>query len=344
MALVKGRSVILGSYAGREAAALMVDGVLDDLLIAPPNRRPAPGAIFRAVADRPVKGQGGLFLRLPEGTAFLRQIRGISPGQRLLVQVTGFVEVGKAEPVTNRILFKGRFGIVTPGAEGRNVSRQIVDEAERLRLREIAERVPLPLGAGLIVRSGAEGATDDEVSDEFAQLAGLATAILADVDGEPELLLEGPGPHDLAWRDWTAETWDDAPDAFENNGVTDLVDGLLRPTVPLSGGGRMTIEPTRALVAVDVDTGADTTPAAALKTNIAAARMLPRQLRCRGLGGQVTIDFAPMPKRDRVRLEQVLAAAFRADPVETSIAGWTPLSHMELQRKRERLPLTEALR
>ncbi|MCB1331935.1 MAG: ribonuclease E/G, partial [Maritimibacter sp.] len=79
--------------------------------------------------------------------------------------------------------------------------------------------------------------------------------------------------------------------------------------------------------------------AAGLKANIALARELPRQLRCRGLGGQIVVDFAPMPKKDRPALEQVLRAALRADPVETALAGWTPLGLCELQRKRERRPL-----
>jgi len=80
-----------------------------------------------------------------------------------------------------------------------------------------------------------------------------------------------------------------------------------------------------------------------LKANIALARLLPRQLRVRGLGGQITLDLAPMPKKDRRQFEQILKAAFRADPVETSLAGWTPLGHYELQRKRERRPLQEVL-
>jgi Ribonuclease G/E len=90
---------------------------------------------------------------------------------------------------------------------------------------------------------------------------------------------------------------------------------------------------------VDVNTGSDTSPAAALKANLAAARDLPRQLLLRGFGGQITVDFAPMPKNDRRTVEGTLKAAFRADPVETSLVGWTPLGHYELQRKRERLPL-----
>ena len=95
---------------------------------------------------------------------------------------------------------------------------------------------------------------------------------------------------------------------------------------------------------LDVNTGADTSPAAGLKANIAAARDLPRQLRLRGLGGQIVVDFAPMPKRDRAAVEQQLRAAFRGEAAETSLAGWTPLGMFEIQRKRDRLPLAELLR
>jgi ribonuclease G len=105
----------------------------------------------------------------------------------------------------------------------------------------------------------------------------------------------------------------------------------------------MMIEPTRALVAVDVNTGPDTSASASLKANIAAARELPRQLRLRGHGGQVVVDFAPMPKRDRHILDQVLKAAFKMDG-EANLAGWTVLGLYELTRKRDRLPLAEILR
>ncbi len=76
---------------------------------------------------------------------------------------------------------------------------------------------------------------------------------------------------------------------------------------------------------------------------MATARDLPRILRLRGLAGQIVIDFAPMPKKDRRQLEQVLKAAFRTDPVDTILSGWTNLGNFELQRKRERLPLTKGL-
>ena len=118
-----------------------------------------------------------------------------------------------------------------------------------------------------------------------------------------------------------------------------MLDG---PLVSL-GEGTMYVEPTRALVAVDVNTGNDTSPAAALKANMAAARALPRALRLRGLAGQITVDFVSMSKAHRKQLEQTLRAAFRNDPIETSLVGWSPMGLFELQRKRERPPFPKQL-
>ena len=78
---MKGRVIALGQFDGRAAAALIVDGKLDDFLIDPDNDTvPAPGTIFRAICDRPLKGQGGMMLRLPGGSAFLRGASARRPG------------------------------------------------------------------------------------------------------------------------------------------------------------------------------------------------------------------------------------------------------------------------
>jgi len=109
----------------------------------------------------------------------------------------------------------------------------------------------------------------------------------------------------------------------------------------LQGGATAFVEPTRALVAVDVNTGGDTSLAAGLKANLALARVLPRALRIKGLGGQITLDLAPMPKKDRRVLEDALRRAFREDGAEVVLAGWTPLGCFELQKKRDRPPLSQ---
>ena len=118
-----------------------------------------------------------------------------------------------------------------------------------------------------------------------------------------------------------------------------MIEALLRPRVALAGGGHMMIEPTRALVAVDVNTGPDTSPAASLKANIAAARDLPRAAAAarpwRAGRGGLRADAQEGPRQHRTRS---LRAAFKADG-ETSLAGWTPLGLYELTRKRDRLPL-----
>jgi ribonuclease G len=347
--MTTGRIVLLDQINGRDAAALVVDGQIEDLAIDPPEDAILPGAIYRAVADRPMKGQGGIFVKLPEGgSGFLRQISGISPGQRLLVQVSGPTEPGKATPVTTRLLFKSRHAIVTPDAPGLNVSRAIRDEEARAALTALAEAAMQGADPrlGLIIRSAALEADDEEVADDIAAMRDMAIAVLADLDGGPELLLDGPGAQDTAWRDWTTPAPDmveDRPGGFEVHGVLEQIDALLAPRVALQGGGHMMIEPTRALVAVDVNTGPDTSPAAALKANIAAARDLPRQLRLRGLGGQVVVDFAPQPKKDRAILDQVIRAAFKGDGPDVTLAGWTTLGLYEFTRRRDRLPLSDLL-
>ena len=340
---MKGRQIILDHINGREAAALMVNGKLHDFLI--DGDAPRPGTIYRAVADRPVKGQGGMFLKTPDGNVFLRQVKGLSPGQSLLVQVTGYAEDGKAIPVTQKLLFKSRYAIVTPGAPGVNVSRSIRDDDLRDTLKGIAHEVLEDEAYGLILRSSC---TEDEagaIAEDVAEMQAMAMKIFADGEGDAEKLTDGDGPHVTAWREWTdpAEVVTEEG-SFDTHGVLDALEGLSSPRVPLSNGAFMYVEPTRALVAVDVNTGNDTSPAAALRANLAAAKDLPRQLRLRGLGGQITLDVAPMPKKDRRTFESALRAAFKADQIETILAGWTPLGHFELQRKRERLPLQEVLR
>lgn len=334
--------IILDRIAGREAAALIVDGRLHDFLI--DSDAPRPGTIYRAIADRPVKGQGGMFLKTPEGPAFLRQVKGLAPGQSLLVQVSGYAEPGKALPVTQKLLFKSRYAIVTPDAPGLNISRSIREDDERDRLLEVAHDALGDRSIGLILRSSCDGADADEISKDIQQMVSLAENVMVDADTEMEVLAEGDGPHEMAWREWTVPaTVESGPGGFESHGVLDSIDLLRQSKENLASGGCFYVEPTRALVAVDVNTGPDSSLAAGLKANLGCAEALPRALRLRGLGGQIVLDLAPMPKKDRVAFETALRRAFKADDVDTLLVGWTPLGHYELQRKRARAPVMDLL-
>lgn len=341
---MKGRQVVLGTLAGQEAAALMVDGILQDLIVLPNDPDLLPiGAICRGVVERLMKGQGGAFVRLPDGRrGYLRDRSGLREGKPMLVQISGNPEEGKAIPLSSRLIFRGRYALVTPKAPGVNVSRQIRDPETRAELSDLAAKA---LGAreyGLILRSAAQEAALADLRLELDDLLLLADRVMADAEGEPELLLDAPSPWAQAWTEWafpTPDAVEEGDTSFEDLGVSDAIDALLSEKIVLPAGASAFVEETRAVVAIDVNTGADTTPAAGLKANIALTRDLPRQLRLRGLGGQIVVDFAPMPKKDRAVLDQVLRAAFKGEGTETTQVGWTKMGLYEINKKRDRMAL-----
>lgn len=240
------------------------------------------------------------------------------------------------------------------------------DEAARIR-RVLAAHST----GGTILRSAAKGQPDERITRDLdlaveARLA--AEDALADVSVAFGPVADAPLPRDHAFREWgdrigrvvlapgafdeleaeeerrrshLAGRTERMPDPFDQFGVWDEIARMRAPRADLPSGGWMTVEPTLAMVTVDVNTGGGFSPGAAVTANVEAARELPRQLRLRGHGGQVAIDFAPLRKPDRRRVEDTLKSAFRRDPVETTLAGWTPLGHFELQRKRERRPIAE---
>ena len=139
----------------------------------------------------------------------------------------------------------------------------------------------MPEAAGLIVRSCAAAAPDEAVADEIRALADPATRLLADAAGAPERLPEGDGA--ARYRAARMGRRRGARGRrLRREGVDEAIRAFLAPR-SLCRRRPHDVEPTRALVAVDVNTGGDTSPAAALKADLAAARALPRELRLRGL-------------------------------------------------------------
>lgn len=133
------------------------------------------------------------------------------------------------------------------------------------------------------------------------------------------------------------------PDAIEA-----VIDALATPTVAISGGGSLHIEPTRALVAIDIDTGTRTAARTDKKTAQRAANraMIPelaRQIRLRNLSGAIVVDFAGMPARRRIALAPELSAALQTDPLEPRFLGFTVLGLAEILRPRIHPPLHEWL-
>ena len=320
--------------------ALVVDGRLEDLLIDPTDNAPQMEEIHLVRVRRVIAKQGVAHVKLGDGKGFLRDAKGVKEGDLVIAQVSGMAEPGKGVPMTTRRLHRGRYAILTPHAPGVNVARSIKDKAERDRLTAIA--APLIGEGGVILRSAAEGVADDVIAEDIADLMQIEAAVTA--DNPPGLLAEAPGAEIFAWREWGEPDEVVREDgAFDRLGLWGAIDTLRSPRAELGHGAWMSVEPTSALVAVDVNTGADASFDAAQKANMAACAELARQLRLRGLGGQVVVDFAPMRKNDRKAVESALKRAFSGDPVQTTLAGWTPLGCFELLRKRERRPLAKVL-
>ena len=215
------------------------------------------------------------------------------------MQVASAAEPGKAPPVTPRPLLKRRTAILTPGAPGRNLARS-TPEAERAEAGADHGRGhgrALPAELGLILRTAAAlpRSTRSAPTSPRCWRTGRRSPRRA---RPPAWSLAAPDAARRRPREWTEVPLDRVvteAGALARAGVWEAIAALRRPAGRRCRAARtMAIEPTRALVAVDVNTGPDLSPAAALKASINAARELPRQLRLRGLGGQVAIDFAPL--------------------------------------------------
>lgn len=346
---MKGRELLIQKLPlGGFAAALRVDGQLEDLLIDPPETdlTPRPGAIYVGQSQRQIKSLGASILDLGHGHAgLLRGTDQPKSGERQIVQVSGYAEPAKAPPLTDRIRLKGRLSILTPGRPGSSVAKSIKCQTRRADLTRLASAAmgDASQGCGVIVRSQALSASDNEIIEEIKeQLVDWARITDAHRTKSIGLLRRAPNAKDYAYIEWS--TMDDmhtgGENAFAETGMWEEISALLTARSPLPGGAFIWIEPTHGFVSVDVNTGGDTSPAAALKANLSAVGDLPKQLRLRGLGGQVIVDLAPLAKAHRPRLESALKSSLRKDSIETTVAGWTPLGNLELLRKRDRFPLT----
>lgn len=349
---MKGRVIAIERLDGQALAALVVDGRVEDLLIDPPgtDETPEPEDVHWARIERVAPGLGAAFATLGDGsTGWLRG--GVAKsGEMRLVQVSRYADPGKAVPLSDRPIWKGRLAILTPGAPGANVARGIRGHEARERLVALGETAleGAAEDLGIVLRTAAAEAEDDEIVAEAAALrADLDEALEAATGSAPKRLRRAPDAAARAIRDWTdpiPDAYDEEPGAFERLGVWDALDALASPRAPLEGGGWMSVEATAAVVAIDVNTGEDFSKGAPARANLAACADLPRQLRLRGLGGLVYVDFAPVKKGARQGIDAALKRAFAADPVETHVAGWTPLGKVEISRRRERRPTRPLLR
>ena len=283
----------------------------------------------------------------------------------------------KAPRVNASPALPGRYLVYFPRGSGKSVSRRIESLDKREYLQELASSLSQIYGGGVIIRSAAEDVKEESVRAEAKRLylhwQQIHTA--AYKAEAPTLISKGPGLIERLIRDTLpleariitddrdilsqlltyTERWAPAfynhlelsdGQLFERYDAVGAMEQALRPEVKLNGGGRLTIEPTEALTAIDVDCGVRSGAKrhALLAASIEAATAAAREIRRRNLTGSIVIDF---PRLDSSTARQTLITEMRREMKDDSVAhkvvGITESGLMEITRQRRETPLLEAL-
>ena len=308
-------------------------------------------------------------LRLRKGSAGITEL--LEPRQKVLVQVMKEPTGTKGPRLTGNLALPGRYLVLQPHGLGVNISRRISAEAERNRLRALGVLIKPP-GAGLLIRTEAEGISEELLIDDLeallrqweaiqqaAETAVPPVLLNRDEDFIHRILRDHMGP-DLArvvvdepaavsrvgsflgseLGNVVVECHDESTELLEHYKINAAIHDALRPRVDLPSGGYVIIEPTEALTVIDVNSGSFTRSANAretvLWTNVEAAIEIARQLKLRNIGGVIIIDFIDMDsRRDQLQLLEHFTTATRDDSARPQIAQLTELGLVELTRKRQ---------
>jgi ribonuclease E len=304
----------------------------------------------------------------------------LKPGQAVVVQVTKDPMGGKGARLTAQISLPGRYLVFAPDQDLSGISRRLPD-AERKRLKSILKKVQ-PAGHGVIVRTAAEGASEEALVHDMKRLAALweATQKQAKKVKAPAVLYEEPELTLRVFRDlFTDEEFrglvtdspsihervlsyvrDIAPDlepkvslhegglsAFEEHRIEEQIHKALDRKVWLPSGGYLIIERTEAMTIVDVNTGKSVGKTnleeTVVNTNLEAAKEVARQLRLRDIGGIIVVDFIDMLlEKNKGKVEETMKEAMALDKTRSQVFEIGPLGLMQVTRKRVSSGLVES--
>ncbi|MEQ6248150.1 ribonuclease E/G [Sulfitobacter sp. HNIBRBA3233] len=302
--------------------------------------------------------------------------------QILLVQVVKEERGNKGAALTTYLSLAGRYCVLMPNtARGGGISRKITNAADRKKLKEIANEIKVPKGAGLIVRTAGAKRTKAEIKRDYEYLQRLWEQIRAltlksiapakiyeegdlikrsirdlynrDID---EVFVEGERGYRIA-KDFmkmimpshakNVKRYEDQLPLFARYQVESYLSGMFNPTVQLPSGGYIVIGVTEALVAVDVNSGRATKEGSieqtAVKTNLEAAEEVARQLRLRDLAGLIVIDFIDMDERkNNAAVEKRMKDKLKTDRARIQVGRISGFGLMEMSRQRLRPGMIEA--
>ncbi len=306
----------------------------------------------------------------------------IKARQILLVQVVKEERGNKGAALTTYLSLAGRYSVLMPNtARGGGISRKINNGATRRRLKSILGDLDIPDGMGVIVRTAGEERNKAEIKRDYDYLLRLWSSVrdLTLKSSAPTMVYEEANLIKRTIRDVYSRDIDeiviDGEEAcqtakafmkllmpshvkrikpwpagnsplFRHYKVEDQLDAMHESDVQLKSGGYIIINPTEALVSIDVNSGRSTRErnieSTALKTNIEAADEVARQLRLRDLAGLIVIDFIDMENtRNQIQVERRLKEAMRQDRARIQLGRISPFGLMELSRQRLRPSLFE---
>lgn len=367
------REVLVESKGGRLRAASLADGELIEFVTERVRAPAAPGSIYVGRVLGRAPALRATFVDIGLERPALLDVRDDMPheGTTLPVQVIEPAFGDKGARVSRRLAVEGRYTVLLPGGKGVGVSSRIGGAQRRRQLQEAAVPLKRP-GEGLIIRAAAEGIDADALTADIARLRAVWSEVQAALPtAKPPACLfdNGDGLVRLLRRMIAADvpgfTFDDpllarrarataerllgvaldvqvesqAGVLFDRHGIGDVLASLESPVLRLPSGGRLAIEQTAAVTAIDVDT-ADATALGAeapLRTDLEAATEIGRQVRLRDLGGVIVIDFVRLTARgQRGQVEAALRRAVAVDRVAVQLLGWTAAGLFEMIRPRGR--------
>ncbi len=302
--------------------------------------------------------------------------------QVLLVQVVKEERGNKGAALTTYLSLAGRYCVLMPNtSHGGGISRKISNGADRKRLKSIMTDLKLPSTMGLIVRTAGLSRTKTEIKRDFDYLARLWDEIRERTLGStaPALIYRDSDLIKRAIRDLYHREIDEViveghegykaargfmkllmpshvrrvkqhsetTPLFQRYGVEDQLSAMYQPIVQLKSGGYLVINPTEALVSIDINSGRSTREhnieQTAFSTNVEAAGEIARQLRLRDMAGLIVIDFIDMEQSSHVRkVEKAMKEALKNDRARIQVGRISSFGLMEMSRQRLRTGVLEA--
>jgi ribonuclease E len=392
------RSMIVREKDGRTQIAVLEDGVLVEHYVSQQSQASMAGNVYLGRVQNVLPSMEAAFVDVGKGrNAVLyagevnwdaaglegqpRRIeQALKSGDSVLVQVTKDPIGHKGARLTSQVTLAGRYLVFVPGGGMTGISRKLPD-TERSRLKKILREV-VPEGAGVIVRTAAEGASEDELRADVERLQGQWDAIQAKakkasapalLQGEPDmairvvrdifnddfssLVVQGEG----AWDEIAhyveelapdlrerVSKWVENTDVFHVHRVDEQLAKGMDRKVWLPSGGSLVIDRTEAMTVVDVNTGKFTGAGGTLeetvtRNNLEAAEEIVRQLRLRDIGGIIVIDFIDMVlESNRDLVLRRLVECLGRDRTKHQVAEVTSLGLVQMTRKRVGQGLVEA--